>query len=72
MEVETAFADDVLYLEWKAGGVDRQIDDGMDTFVLRSAARWCATQRRSYRPTGPQLLDLGWLVRRAGGQRALP
>jgi hypothetical protein len=34
-EVETVFADGVLYLEWKARGVGRHVDDGIDTFVFR-------------------------------------
>jgi hypothetical protein len=29
------FADDVMYLEWKAQSADRRIDDGIDTFVFR-------------------------------------
>ena len=34
-EVDTTFADDVLYLEWKAAGGGNRIDDGIDTFVFR-------------------------------------
>lgn len=34
-ELETAFADDVLYLEWKATGGGHRVDDGIDTFVFR-------------------------------------
>lgn len=34
-ELETVFADDVLYLEWKAAGGGRRIEDGVDTFVFR-------------------------------------
>jgi len=33
-ELETVFADDVLYLEWKATGGGRVVDDGVDTFVF--------------------------------------
>lgn len=34
-ELETVFADDVLYLEWKATGGGHRVDDGIDTFVFR-------------------------------------
>jgi hypothetical protein len=34
-ELETVFVDDILYLEWKAKGGGRAIDDGIDTFVFR-------------------------------------
>jgi ketosteroid isomerase-like protein len=34
-EVDTAFADDVLYLEWKAAGGGRKVEDGIDTFVFQ-------------------------------------
>ena len=34
-ELETVFADDVLYLEWKATGGGRKIEDGIDTFIFR-------------------------------------
>ncbi|MGZ4436291.1 MAG: nuclear transport factor 2 family protein [Nocardioides sp.] len=34
-ELETVFADDVLYLEWKAAGGGRRVDDGIDTFVFQ-------------------------------------
>jgi len=33
-ELATVFEDDVLYLEWKAGGGGRRIDDGVDTFIF--------------------------------------
>lgn len=33
-ELETVFADDVLYLEWKAAGGGRSIEDGVDTFIF--------------------------------------
>ena len=33
-ELETVFADDVLYLEWKAAGGGRSIEDGIDTFIF--------------------------------------
>ena len=34
-DLETVFVDDVLYLEWKAAGGGRKIEDGIDTFVFR-------------------------------------
>ena len=34
-ELETVFADDVLYLEWKATGGGHRVDNGIDTFVFR-------------------------------------
>lgn len=32
--LDTVFADDVLYLEWKATGGGRKVEDGIDTFVF--------------------------------------
>jgi ketosteroid isomerase-like protein len=29
------FADDVMYLEWKAQSAGRRVDDGIDTFIFR-------------------------------------
>ena len=34
-ELETVFADDVLYLEWKATGGGRKVEDGIDTFIFQ-------------------------------------
>ena len=34
-ELETVFADDVLYLEWKATGGGSKIEDGIDTFIFQ-------------------------------------
>jgi hypothetical protein len=34
-EVDTVYADDVLYLEWKARSRSRRVDDGVDTFIFR-------------------------------------
>ena len=34
-ELETAFADDVLYLEWKATGGGRKVENGIDTFIFQ-------------------------------------
>ena len=34
-QLETVFADDVLYLEWKAMGGGHKVDDGVDTFIFR-------------------------------------
>ncbi len=33
-ELDTVFAEDVLYLEWKAAGGGRKAEDGVDTFVF--------------------------------------
>ncbi len=33
-ELDQTFADDVLYLEWKATGGGRKVEDGIDTFVF--------------------------------------
>ena len=35
-ELETVFADDVLYLEWKATGGGRKVEDGIDTFIFEA------------------------------------
>ena len=32
--LDTTFVDDVLYLEWKATGGGRKVEDGIDTFVF--------------------------------------
>jgi hypothetical protein len=34
-ELDTNFADDVLYLEWKATGGGRRVGDGIDTFIFQ-------------------------------------
>ena len=34
-ELATVFADDVLYLEWKATGGGRKVEDGIDTFIVQ-------------------------------------
>ncbi|HEU4947581.1 MAG TPA: nuclear transport factor 2 family protein [Kribbella sp.] len=34
-ELETTFCDDVLYLEWKATGGGRKVEDGIDTFIFK-------------------------------------
>jgi hypothetical protein len=34
-QLDTVFADDVLYLEWKATGGGRKIEDAIDTFIFR-------------------------------------
>jgi hypothetical protein len=34
-ELETVFADDVLYLEWMATGGGRTVPDGIDTFIFQ-------------------------------------
>jgi len=33
-DLATTFADDVLYLEWKATSAKRRVQDGVDTFVF--------------------------------------
>lgn len=33
-DLDTVFADNVLYLEWKATGGGRKIEDGIDTFIF--------------------------------------
>lgn len=35
-ELDTVFADDVLYLEWKATGGGRKVEDGVDTFIFEN------------------------------------
>lgn len=32
--LDTTFVDDVLYLEWKATGGGRKVEDGIDTFIF--------------------------------------
>lgn len=34
-EVDTVFADDLLYLQWKATASSTKVEDGIDTFVFR-------------------------------------
>ncbi|WP_404389554.1 nuclear transport factor 2 family protein [Humibacillus xanthopallidus] len=34
-ELDQTFADDVLYLEWKATGGGRRVDNGVDTFIFK-------------------------------------
>jgi hypothetical protein len=34
-ELDTVFTEDVLYLEWKATGGGRTIQDGIDTFIFQ-------------------------------------
>lgn len=34
-ELDTVFVDDVLYLEWKATGGGRTVQDGIDTFIFQ-------------------------------------
>jgi ketosteroid isomerase-like protein len=34
-KLNTVFVDDVLYLEWKATGGGRKVEDGVDTFVFQ-------------------------------------
>jgi hypothetical protein len=34
-DLDQTFADDVLYLEWKATGGGRRVEDGIDTFIFK-------------------------------------
>lgn len=34
-ELDTVFADDVLYLEWQASGGGRKIENAIDTFIFQ-------------------------------------
>ena len=42
-EVERVWADDVLYIEWKARSTAGQIDDGIDTMVFRDGKIYVQT-----------------------------
>ena len=33
-DLDAVFADEVMYLEWKARSADRHVDDGVDTFIF--------------------------------------
>lgn len=33
-DLDTVFVDDVLYLEWRATGGGRKVEDGIDTFIF--------------------------------------
>jgi hypothetical protein len=46
----TVFADDVLYLEWKARGAERHVDDGVDTFIFDDGRIRVQTVRYSVDP----------------------
>lgn len=35
-ELDTTYADNVLYLEWKAQGGGRRVEDGIDTFIFEN------------------------------------
>ena len=35
-ELDQTFSDDVLYLEWKATGGGRKVDNGVDTFIFKN------------------------------------
>lgn len=49
-DLETVFADDVLYLEWKAKGGGRTVDDGIDTFIFQDGLIRVQTVVYSVRP----------------------
>lgn len=50
-ELDTVFEDDVLYLEWKATGGGRRIQDGVDTFVFQDGMIRVQTIKYSVQPT---------------------
>jgi hypothetical protein len=50
--VTTHFADDILFLEWKAAGEKAKADDGIDTFVFRDGLIRVQTVRYTVTPTG--------------------
>ena len=49
-ELDTTFADDVLYLEWNATGGGRRIQDAIDTFVFADGQVWVQTIAYTVRP----------------------
>jgi hypothetical protein len=49
-DLDTVFADDVLYLEWKAKGGGRAVDNGIDTFIFRDGLIRVQTVVYSVRP----------------------
>jgi ketosteroid isomerase-like protein len=51
-ELDTTFADDVLYLQWKATGGGRNIEDGIDTFIFQDGMIRVQTVVYTVRPAG--------------------
>jgi SnoaL-like domain len=49
-DLHTVFADDVLYLEWKAQSSERHIDDGVDTFIFDDGRIRVQTVKYSVHP----------------------
>jgi hypothetical protein len=49
-DLHTVFADDVLYLEWKARSAERRVDDGVDTFIFDDGRIRVQTVRYSVQP----------------------
>jgi hypothetical protein len=49
-DLSTVFADDVLYLEWKARSAKRHVDDGIDTFVVGNDKIRVQTAKYSVHP----------------------
>ncbi len=49
-ELETVFADDVLYLEWKAGSATGRVAEGIDTFVFHEGRIRTQTVRYTLSP----------------------
>ena len=48
----TVYADDVLYLEWRARSAKAKVDDGIDTFVFRDGRIQLQTVRYTLQATG--------------------
>ena len=49
-ELQTVFADNVLYLEWTARSTERQIEDGIDTFIFQDGLITVQTVRYTVTP----------------------
>ena len=50
-DLTTVFADDVLYLEWKAVGKGGKVDDGVDTFIFEDGMIRVQTVVYTVQPT---------------------
>ncbi|HSE55253.1 MAG TPA: nuclear transport factor 2 family protein, partial [Nocardioidaceae bacterium] len=49
-ELQTVFADNVLYLEWVARSTERAIEDGVDTFIFEDGLITVQTVRYTVTP----------------------
>ena len=49
-ELQTVFADNVLYLEWVARSTERAIEDGIDTFIFEDGLITVQTVRYTVTP----------------------